>query len=132
MGYCPLNNQTSEFDFLSINMLLLFADTGQTQPILLSYPQDNSPAGTSVLTLIATDKDSSKNGPPFNFQIMEGNEDSMFQISPDGVLSTTAVLSRGSKEKHVLKIKVSCNQKYSKGNETIKNIKGDNLWKHSQ
>lgn len=71
--------------------------------------QDNSPAGTSVLTLIATDKDSSKNGPPFNFQIMEGNEDSMFQISPDGVLSTTAVLSRGSKEKHVLKIKVSDN-----------------------
>ncbi|XP_040201060.1 protocadherin Fat 2 [Rana temporaria] len=71
--------------------------------------QDNSPAGTSVLTLIATDKDSSKNGPPFNFQIMEGNEDNVFQISPDGVLSTTAVLSRGSKEKHVLKIKVSDN-----------------------
>ncbi|KAM5172175.1 protocadherin Fat 2 [Mantella aurantiaca] len=71
--------------------------------------QDSSPAGTSVLTLIATDKDSPKNGPPFNFQIIGGNEDTMFHVSPDGVLSTIAVLSRGVKEKHILKIQVSDN-----------------------
>ncbi|KAM9311065.1 protocadherin Fat 2 [Gastrophryne carolinensis] len=69
--------------------------------------QDGSPAGTSVLTLFATDKDSPKHGPPFSYQIIQGNEDNVFHITQDGVLSTTTVLSRGYKDKHILKIKVS-------------------------
>ncbi|XP_072256548.1 protocadherin Fat 2 [Pyxicephalus adspersus] len=71
--------------------------------------QDSSPAGTSVLTLVATDKDSPKNGAPFHFQIIEGTEDNFFHVSPNGVLSTTAVLNRNTKEKHILKIQVSDN-----------------------
>ncbi|XP_063784401.1 protocadherin Fat 2 [Pseudophryne corroboree] len=68
---------------------------------------DGSPAGTSVMTLIVTDKDSSRHGPPFNFRILQGNDDSMFQIGQDDLLSTTSVLSRGLKEKYLLKIQVT-------------------------
>ncbi|XP_068134493.1 protocadherin Fat 2 [Hyperolius riggenbachi] len=87
-------------------------DVNDNRPLFLqsNYSlvlQDGSPAGTSVLTLIATDKDSPKNGPPFHFQFLQGNEDNLFHLSHDGVMSTTAVLSRSSKEKHLLKIQVS-------------------------
>lgn len=69
--------------------------------------QNGSPAGTSVMTLIATDKDSSRHGPPFNFRILQGNEDNMFYISQDGLLSTTSILTRSVKEKYLLKIQVT-------------------------
>ncbi|XP_040296233.1 protocadherin Fat 2 [Bufo bufo] len=69
--------------------------------------QDGSPAGTSVMTLIATDKDSPKHGPPFNFRILQGNEENVFHISQDGILSTTSLLTRTLKEKYLLKIQVT-------------------------
>ncbi|XP_069825207.1 protocadherin Fat 2 [Dendropsophus ebraccatus] len=69
--------------------------------------QDGSPSGTSVMTLIATDKDSPKHGPPFTFRILQGNEDNAFYISQDGVLSTTSILSRSVKEKYLLKVQVT-------------------------
>lgn len=106
-------------NFILDNMPLIFAKL--TLKFNL-YPQDSSPAGTSILTLIATDKDSPRNGPPFRFQIIGGNEDTMFHVSPDGVLSTIAILRRGAKEKHALKIQVRYNHKYTKWNQTRQNI----------
>ncbi|XP_056372827.1 protocadherin Fat 2 [Hyla sarda] len=69
--------------------------------------QDGSPAGTSVMTLIATDKDSPKHGPPFSFRILQGNENNFFYVSQDGLLSTTSSLTRSVKEKYLLKIQVT-------------------------
>ncbi|KAG8579549.1 hypothetical protein GDO81_010938 [Engystomops pustulosus] len=69
--------------------------------------QDGSPAGTSVMTLIATDKDSPKHGPPFHFRILQGNEENAFHISQDGLLYTTYILTRSLKEKYLLKIQVT-------------------------
>ncbi|XP_077122485.1 protocadherin Fat 2 [Ranitomeya variabilis] len=69
--------------------------------------QNGSPAGTSVMTLIVIDKDSPKHGPPFNFRILKGNEDNVFHISQDGLLSTTSILTKSVREKYVLKIQVT-------------------------
>ncbi|KAM8974291.1 protocadherin Fat 2 isoform 2-T2 [Pelodytes ibericus] len=69
--------------------------------------QDGSPSGTSVTKLMVTDKDSSKHGAPFHFQIMSGNDGNVFWISPEGQLFTTSVLRKSLKEKYRLQIQVS-------------------------
>lgn len=53
-----------------------------------------------------TDKDSSHNGPPFLFTLVSGNEDSAFEISQQGVLTTAIQLKRKVKEHYLLHIKV--------------------------
>ncbi|KAM4677968.1 protocadherin Fat 2 [Discoglossus pictus] len=70
---------------------------------------DGSPIGSSVMKLLVTDNDSSRNGPPFQFRILEGNDGNAFQISTDGLLSTTCLLNRGLKEKYLLQIQVTDN-----------------------
>ncbi|XP_053574662.1 protocadherin Fat 2 [Bombina bombina] len=67
---------------------------------------DGSSVGTSVIKLLVTDNDSSRNGPPFYFSILDGNYDSMFQISTDGLLSTTSAPNRFAKDKYLLHIQV--------------------------
>ncbi|XP_075066196.1 protocadherin Fat 2 [Mixophyes fleayi] len=98
--------------FSEVTVQVQLLDVNDNPPVFLqsNYSlvlQDGSPAGTSVMTLIATDKDSSKHGPPFNFRILQGNDGNMFHVNPDGLLSTTSALSRGLKEKYLLKIQVS-------------------------
>ncbi|KAG9491170.1 hypothetical protein GDO78_006506 [Eleutherodactylus coqui] len=104
------NGVPSLFSEGLVNVHLL--DVNDNYPMFLqsNYSlvlQDGSPSGTSVMTLIAIDKDSPKNGPPFSFQILQGNEDNVFHISQDGLLSTTSILTRSVKEKYVLKIQVT-------------------------
>uniref|UniRef100_A0A670Z7Q3 FAT atypical cadherin 2 n=1 Tax=Pseudonaja textilis TaxID=8673 RepID=A0A670Z7Q3_PSETE len=68
--------------------------------------QENSPIGTSVLELIVSDRDSPENGPPYNFQIVEGNEGKAFQINQAGVLVTSSTLNRRTKEQYLLQVQV--------------------------
>lgn len=68
--------------------------------------QENSAVGTSILELIMSDRDSPENGPPYSFQILEGNERKAFQINQDGLLVTSSVLNRRIKEQYLLQVQV--------------------------
>ncbi|XP_028312232.1 protocadherin Fat 1a isoform X3 [Gouania willdenowi] len=69
--------------------------------------QENRPTGTSVLQLTVTDRDASHNGPPFSFDIVEGNDGDAFHINQQGALLAMAVLDRKSKENYLLQAQVS-------------------------
>lgn len=75
-------------------------------PVLVLL-QENRPVGTSVLQLTVTDRDATHNGPPFTFSIVAGNEDSAFQVNPQGELLAAAALSRQAKDHYLLQIQVS-------------------------
>lgn len=53
-----------------------------------------------------SDRDSPENGPPYNFQIVEGNEGKAFQINQAGVLVTSSILNRRTKEQYLLQVQV--------------------------
>ncbi|XP_076869832.1 protocadherin Fat 1a isoform X3 [Brachyhypopomus gauderio] len=69
--------------------------------------QENQPIGTSVLQLTVSDGDASHNGPPFSFSIVGGDESHTFHVTPQGMLVSTAMLSRQTKDQYLLQIKVS-------------------------
>lgn len=73
--------------------------------------QENKPVGFSVLKLVVTDKDSSHNGPPFFFTIVNGNEDNTFEVNQHGVLLTAAAIKRKEKDHYLLHVKVADNGK---------------------
>uniref|UniRef100_A0AAR2L2E2 FAT atypical cadherin 1a n=1 Tax=Pygocentrus nattereri TaxID=42514 RepID=A0AAR2L2E2_PYGNA len=69
--------------------------------------QENRPVGTSILQLTVSDRDASHNGPPFNFNIVSGNENNGFHITPQGTLVSTATLSRRTRDHYLLQTRVS-------------------------
>ncbi|KAL7841051.1 hypothetical protein SRHO_G00247420 [Serrasalmus rhombeus] len=69
--------------------------------------QENRPVGTSILRLTVSDRDASHNGPPFNFNIVSGNENNGFHITPQGTLVSTATLSRRTRDHYLLQTRVS-------------------------
>uniref|UniRef100_F6UD14 FAT atypical cadherin 2 n=1 Tax=Monodelphis domestica TaxID=13616 RepID=F6UD14_MONDO len=69
--------------------------------------QENAPLGSRVLELVLSDRDSTKNGPPYSFHITEGNDGSAFRVTDDGWLVTAAVLNRKFKEQYLLQIQVT-------------------------
>ncbi|CAM5159687.1 unnamed protein product [Natator depressus] len=68
--------------------------------------QEIAPVGTSVLQLIMSDRDSPENGPPYSFQITEGNDGKAFDVTQDGLLVTSSVLDRRTKEQYLLQVQV--------------------------
>ncbi|KAJ8367947.1 hypothetical protein SKAU_G00079750 [Synaphobranchus kaupii] len=66
--------------------------------------QENKPVGTSVLQLSVTDKDSSHNGPPFEFRILSGNEGSQFTLDPSGVLKSNQLFRKDMATEYVVQI----------------------------
>ncbi|OWK59504.1 Protocadherin Fat 2 [Lonchura striata] len=69
--------------------------------------QENAPVGTSVLELIMSDRDSPDNGPPYSFQITQGNDGKAFEVTQNGLLVTSSVLNRRMKEQYLLQVQVS-------------------------
>ncbi|KFV61323.1 Protocadherin Fat 2, partial [Dryobates pubescens] len=69
--------------------------------------QENAPVGTSVLELIMSDRDSPENGPPYSFQITQGNDGKAFDVTQNGLLVTSSVLNRRIKEQYLLQVQVS-------------------------
>ena len=66
--------------------------------------------GSGVLQLRVSDQDEPKNGPPFSFHIVSGNEDRRFQVDQGGLLSLAAPLRKKVRPRHQLKIQVrQCN-----------------------
>uniref|UniRef100_A0A3B4TRB4 FAT atypical cadherin 2 n=3 Tax=Percomorphaceae TaxID=1489872 RepID=A0A3B4TRB4_SERDU len=69
--------------------------------------QEGESLGSSILQLVVTDKDTPKNGPPFSFHIVSGNEERRFHIDQGGLLSLSAPLRKKVKPYHQLKIQVT-------------------------
>lgn len=69
--------------------------------------QEGESLGSSILQLVVSDKDTPKNGPPFSFHIVSGNEDRRFHVDQGGLLSLSAPLRRKVKPTHQLKIQVT-------------------------
>lgn len=62
--------------------------------------------GTSVLELIMSDRDSPENGPPYSFQITQGNDGKAFEVTQNGLLVTSSILNRRMKEQYLLQVQV--------------------------
>lgn len=62
--------------------------------------------GTSVLELIMSDRDTPENGPPYSFQITQGNDGKAFDVTQNGLLVTSSVLNRRMKEQYLLQVQV--------------------------
>ncbi|XP_061690531.1 protocadherin Fat 2 [Syngnathoides biaculeatus] len=69
--------------------------------------QEGEAAGSGILQLLVTDKDTPRNGPPFSFHIVSGNEERRFHVDQGGLLSLSAPLRRTSRAQHRLKIQVT-------------------------
>ncbi|KAM3612815.1 uncharacterized protein V6R79_015103 [Siganus canaliculatus] len=69
--------------------------------------QEGEPLGSSILQLVVMDKDTPRNGPPFSFHIVSGNEDRRFHVDQGGLLSLSAPLRKKVKARHQLKIQVT-------------------------
>ncbi|XP_053180130.1 protocadherin Fat 2 [Scomber japonicus] len=69
--------------------------------------QEGESVGSGFLQLVVTDKDTLKNGPPFSFHIVSGNEDRRFHVDQGGLLSLSAPLRKRVKPHHQLKIQVT-------------------------
>lgn len=61
-----------------------------------------------MLTLSVTDKDSPRNGPPFEFRIVSGNGENFFSLDQAGTLRSNRVLDPESPREFTLEIQVSC------------------------
>uniref|UniRef100_A0A3Q1EEG5 FAT atypical cadherin 3b n=1 Tax=Acanthochromis polyacanthus TaxID=80966 RepID=A0A3Q1EEG5_9TELE len=62
-----------------------------TPPNSTAIIQLNQAASTTLLKLSVSDKDSPRNGPPFEFRIVSGNEGSFFALDQTGTLGTSRV-----------------------------------------
>lgn len=68
--------------------------------------QENKPIGTTILQLSVIDRDSSRNGPPFSFQILSGNEGREFVLKEDGTLTANQVFKREFATEYIIQIQV--------------------------
>lgn len=64
-------------------------------PEVIGYVSENEPAGTSIMTLSATDPDLPPNGAPFTYKLTGGRQSEMVTLDKhSGVLRTTRSLDR--------------------------------------
>ncbi|XP_017285240.1 protocadherin Fat 2 isoform X2 [Kryptolebias marmoratus] len=71
------------------------------------YLQEGESIGSSILQLVVKDRDTPKNGPPFSFHIISGNNERRFHVDQGGLLSLSAPLRKKTKPFHQLKIQVT-------------------------
>ncbi|KAK5864335.1 hypothetical protein PBY51_015585 [Eleginops maclovinus] len=69
--------------------------------------QEGESAGSTILQLVVTDRDTPRNGPPYSIHIVSGNEDRRFHVDQGGLLSLSAPLRKKVKAHHQLKIQVT-------------------------
>lgn len=82
---------TVHIDLLDVN------DNGPVfdPPEVIGYVSENEPAGTSVMTLSATDPDLPPNGAPFTYKLIRGRQSDVVILDKhSGVLRTTKSLDR--------------------------------------
>lgn len=70
--------------------------------------QLNQAAGSTLLKLSVSDADSPRNGPPFNFRIVSGNEENFFSLDQAGTLRSNRVFDPEAPREFTLEIQVCC------------------------
>ncbi|XP_069366544.1 protocadherin Fat 3 [Paralichthys olivaceus] len=80
----------------------LFTPANSTAVIQL-----NQASGSTLLRLSVSDKDSPRNGPPFEFRIASGNEGKFFSLDQTGTLKTNRVIGSEAPREFVLVIQAS-------------------------
>ncbi|XP_016093396.1 protocadherin Fat 3-like [Sinocyclocheilus grahami] len=93
----------------TVNVNIEIADVNDNPPIFSpanasAVIQLNKPAGTTILTLSVSDKDSSRNGAPFEFRIVSGNEGNAFSLDQNGELRTSRVFGPDATREYTLEI----------------------------
>ncbi|MEQ2188629.1 hypothetical protein GOODEAATRI_016967, partial [Goodea atripinnis] len=78
-----------------------------TPPNSTAIIQLNQAAGTTLLTLSVSDKDSPRNGAPFVFRIVAGNEGSFFRLDQTGSLKSNRVFGPEAPREFILEIQAS-------------------------
>uniref|UniRef100_A0A3Q3LMC7 Protocadherin Fat 3-like n=1 Tax=Mastacembelus armatus TaxID=205130 RepID=A0A3Q3LMC7_9TELE len=78
-----------------------------TPPNTTAVIQLNQAAGTSLLTLSVSDKDSPRNGPPFEFRIVSGNEENFFSLDQTGNLRSSRVFGPEAPREFTLEIQAT-------------------------
>uniref|UniRef100_A0A3Q1H4V1 Uncharacterized protein n=1 Tax=Anabas testudineus TaxID=64144 RepID=A0A3Q1H4V1_ANATE len=78
-----------------------------TPPNSTAVIQLNQDAGTTLLMLSVSDKDSPRNGPPFEFRIVSGNEGNFFSLDQTGTLCSNRVLGPEAPREFTLEIQAS-------------------------
>ncbi|XP_047462473.1 protocadherin Fat 3 [Mugil cephalus] len=78
-----------------------------TPPNSTAVIQLNQAAGTTLLKLSVSDKDSPRNGPPFEFRIMSGNERKFFSLDQTGTLRSSRVFGPEAPREFTLEIQAS-------------------------
>ncbi|XP_071362567.1 protocadherin Fat 3 [Trachinotus anak] len=69
--------------------------------------QLNQAAGTILLKLSVSDKDSARNGPPFEFRIVSGNEGNFLSLDQTGTLRSNRVIGPEAPREFILEIQAS-------------------------
>ena len=80
----------------------------------LYFQQEDKTPGYTVLRFDVEDADTEANGPPYKFDIVEGQPDHEFKVDGDGVLTTAARFNRDIKDQYDLVIRV-----YDNGNPSL-------------
>uniref|UniRef100_A0A8C6IVV0 Uncharacterized protein n=1 Tax=Melopsittacus undulatus TaxID=13146 RepID=A0A8C6IVV0_MELUD len=104
------NGHPAQFSDVAVRVHVSDVNDNPPRFFQLNYSvvvQENAPVGTSVLELIMSDRDSPENGPPYSFQITQGNDGKAFDVTQNGLLVTSSVLNRRIKEQYLLQVQVS-------------------------
>uniref|UniRef100_A0A673HI96 Protocadherin Fat 3-like n=1 Tax=Sinocyclocheilus rhinocerous TaxID=307959 RepID=A0A673HI96_9TELE len=122
----------------TVNVNIEIADVNDNPPIFSpanasAVIQLNKPAGTTILTLSVSDKDSSRNGAPFEFRIVSGNEGNAFSLDQNGELRTSRVFGPDATREYTLEIQVSARDsgkpRLSSTSFVFVRVIGDSLFK---
>ncbi|XP_077098803.1 protocadherin Fat 3 isoform X2 [Siphateles boraxobius] len=120
----------------TVNVNIEIADVNDNPPIFSpanasAVIQLNKPAGTTILTLSVSDKDSSRNGAPFEFCIVSGNEGNAFSLDQNGELRTSRVFGPDATRECTLEIEVrdSGKPRLSSTSFVFVRVIGDSLFK---
>uniref|UniRef100_A0A8C2T5B4 FAT atypical cadherin 2 n=1 Tax=Coturnix japonica TaxID=93934 RepID=A0A8C2T5B4_COTJA len=104
------NGHPAQFSDVAVRVHVSDVNDNPPRFFQLNYSvvvQENAPVGTSVLELIMSDRDSPENGPPYSFQITQGNDGKAFDVTQNGLLVTSSILNRRMKEQYLLQVQVS-------------------------
>uniref|UniRef100_A0A8C1V3C1 FAT atypical cadherin 3b n=1 Tax=Cyprinus carpio TaxID=7962 RepID=A0A8C1V3C1_CYPCA len=122
----------------TVNVNIEIADVNDNPPIFSpanasAVIQLNKPAGTTILTLSVSDKDSPRNGAPFEFRIVSGNEGNAFSLNQNGELRTSRVFGPDATREYTLEIQVSARDsgkpRLSSTSFVFVRVIGDSLFK---
>ena len=81
---------------------------------VFNFQQEDKTPGYTVLRFDVEDADTEANGPPYKFDIVEGQPDHEFKVDGNGVLTTAARFNRDIKDQYDLVIRV-----YDNGNPSL-------------